>query len=209
MGLFTTVLKPFAQAAESIKSIDSDWTVVQKIQAGDVKAFDELVKKHREKLYSVIYNLTANNADALDLTQETFIKAFQAIHRFKGQSSFFTWLYKIGYNSTLNYLKKHRHRRYFSFDTLNEEGASSEILNQISIQKSSEKSVLLKELQEKLNESLQLLSDNHRMVVVLHEIEGLGYDEIAEIMNCSEGTVRSRLHYAKEQLKVYLKEYIN
>src|SRR5690606_31265661 len=119
--------------------------------------------------------------DASDLTQETFIKAFQAIGRFKGKSSFFTWIYRIAINTSMTFLKKRKRRRFISYENINEEVSSSEIFERLTAKNRTEKGALVRELQEKLNESLQKLSPKHRTVVVLHEIEGLEHAEIAEI----------------------------
>ncbi|KAF0093952.1 MAG: RNA polymerase sigma-70 factor ECF subfamily [Puniceicoccaceae bacterium 5H] len=181
---------------------------MQRVQAGDVAAFDFLVTKYRERLFSIVYNLTSNREDAADLTQEAFIKAFSSIKRFRGKSSFFTWLYRIAVNTTLSQLKKHRLRRFFSLENLHEEASSSEIVETLSEGGKAERRALANELQEKLNEALQKLSPKHRTVVVLFEIEGLSHQEISEVMDCSVGTVRSRLHYAKQQLQAYLQDYI-
>lgn len=185
-----------------------DWIVVQKVQAGNVGAFDVLVQRYREKIFSVIYNMTSNREDASDLTQDTFIKAFQAIGRFKGKSSFFTWIYRIAINTSMTFLKKRNRRRYISYEKIDEEVSSSEIFERLTAKGQTEKGALIQELQEKLNDSLQKLSPKHRTVVVLHEIEGLEHAEIAEITKTSVGTVRSRLHYAKQQLQSYLQDYI-
>lgn len=191
-----------------VTSADEDWTYVQRVQAGDVAAFDFLVVKYRERLFSIVYNLTSNREDAADLTQEAFIKAFSSIKRFRGKSSFFTWLYRIAVNTTLSQMKRHRLRRFFSLENLNEEATSSEIIETLSEGGKIERRSLANELQEKLNEALQKLSPKHRTVVILFEIEGLSHQEISEIMECSVGTVRSRLHYAKQQLQAYLQDYI-
>jgi RNA polymerase sigma-70 factor (ECF subfamily) len=204
-----TVTKPLATGAgTAMPERDADWRVVQKVQAGQVGAFDELVQKYRQRIFSVIYNLTGNREDASDLAQETFIKAFQSISRFKGRSSFYTWVYRIAVNTTLSFLKKRNRRRFFSFETIDEEIPRSEVLEALVSRSRSEKGALLRELQEKLNDSLQKLSPKHRTVVVLHEIEGLEHAEIAEITKTSVGTVRSRLHYAKQQLQAHLQEYL-
>jgi RNA polymerase sigma-70 factor (ECF subfamily) len=209
MAIIGTVAKIFAPADETpVSERDLDWAVVQKVQAGDVAAFDQLVQKYREHLFSVIYNMTSNREDASDLTQDTFIKAFQAIGRFKGKSSFFTWIYRIAINTTMTFLKKRSRRRYISYENIDEEVSNSEIFERLTAKNRTEKGALVQELQEKLNDSLQKLSPKHRTVVVLHEIEGLGHAEIAEITQTSVGTVRSRLHYAKQQLQTYLKDYL-
>jgi RNA polymerase sigma-70 factor (ECF subfamily) len=189
--------------------VDSDAVLVERVQNGDVAAFDHLVRKYRERLYSVIYNLTSNREDAADLTQDAFIKAFSSISRFRGKSAFFTWLYRIGVNTTLSYLKRNRFRRFFSLENIEEEGSNAVVLETLAAKHRSEKGALLSELQEKLNESLQKLSPKHRTVVVLFEIEGLSHQEISDIVGCSIGTVRSRLHYAKQQLQAELKDFID
>lgn len=194
-------------AAESVEE-DPDFALVRRVQAGDMAAFDQLVLKYRERLYSVVYNLTSNREDTADLVQEAFIKAFRSLPRFRFRSSFFTWLYRIAVNASLSHLKKRRARRFFSFDNMHEETSADEVVEKLATRRDSEKAALMSELQEKLNESLQKLSPKHRSVVVLFEIEGLSHQEIAEITETSVGTVRSRLHYAKQQLQVYLQEYL-
>lgn len=188
---------------------DGDHSIVARVQDGDVAAFDILVNKYRERLYAVIYNLTSNREDAADITQEAFIKAFTSIKRFQGKSAFYTWLYRIGVNTALSHLKRNRFRRFFSLDNIQEEGSNAQVLETLATKHKSEKGALLSELQEKLNEALQKLSAKHRTVVVLFEIEGLSHQEISEIVGCSVGTVRSRLHYAKQQLQADLKPFID
>ena len=192
----------------SAEQTDDDLAYVRRVQSGDVEAFDHLVLKYRERLFSIIYNLTSNREDAADLTQESFIKAFRSLKRFRGRSSFFTWLYRIGVNVTLSHLQKHKARRFFSFENLSEEVNQETAFEILASRSKTERPTLLNELQEKLNEALQKLSNKHRTIVVLFEIEGLSHKQIAEIMKCSEGTVRSRLHYAKQQLQAYLSDYL-
>jgi RNA polymerase sigma-70 factor (ECF subfamily) len=200
---------PFERDAAQESSASSDAVVVQRVQNGDVAAFDILVRKYRERLYGIIYNLTSNREDAADLTQDAFIKAFSSINRFKGKSAFFTWLYRIGVNTALSHLKRNRYRRFFSLEHIQDEGSNAQVLETLAAKHKSEKGALLSELQEKLNEAMQKLSPKHRTVVVLFEIEGLSHQEIAEIAGCSVGTVRSRLHYAKQQLQADLKHFID
>ena len=185
-----------------------DKSLVERAQKGDLDAFDSLTIKYRQRLLSVIYNMTSNREDAADLTQEAFVKAFRSIGRFKGKSSFFTWLYRIGVNVTLSHLQKNKARRFFSFENLSEEVNQETAFEVLASRSKTERPTLLNELQEKLNEALQKLSNKHRTIVVLFEIEGLSHKQIAEIMKCSEGTVRSRLHYAKQQLQAYLSDYL-
>jgi len=204
-----SITQPLTGTSQVLSEKDADWLTVQRVQAGDVAAFDELVIKYRERIYSVVYNLISNKEDASDLSQEAFIKAFRSIARFKGKSSFFTWLYRIAVNTSLSHLKKNRHRRFLSYENIAEETGSSDILEVLAAKTSTEKPTLIKELQHKLNEALQTLSVKHRTVIVLFEIDKLSHQEIAEIMNCSVGTVRSRLHYAKKQLQSELQDLLD
>jgi len=184
--------------------------LVKLAKQGDLSAFDSLTLMFRERLYGVVYNMTFNHEDAADLTQEAFVKAFRSLSKFKEKSSFFTWIYRIGVNLALNHLKKKKARKFFSFDQCITDGVSSKDSEQFSSKESnSVRTTLLNELHEKLNEALLKLSDKHRTIVVLFEIDGLSHKEIASIMKCTEGTVRSRLHYAKLQLQSFLSEYIN
>ncbi len=112
MSISKTIAKPLVSSPERRLEADEDLAIVRKIQAGDVDAFDALILKYRERVYSIIYNLTSNREDASDLAQETFIKAFQSINRFKGKSSFFTWLYRIALNTSLTHLRKNKLRRF-------------------------------------------------------------------------------------------------
>ena len=206
---FKSLDKPFVGSPARQQESDIDSLIVRQVQAGDVAAFDQLIKKYRERVYGVIYNMVSNREDAADLTQDSFIKTFQSIHRFQGQSSFFTWLYRIAINSTLTHLRKARLRSFFSFEKIHDEDHSAELINQLTDKKGADRELFVKELQEKLNEAMLKLSIKHRTVVTLFEIDGLSHEEIAEVMNCSVGTVRSRLHYAKQLLQAQLQSYIH
>ena len=192
-----------------VAQVDEDLALVMRVQSGDMTAFDVLTRKYRERIFCIIYNITSNREDASDLTQDAFVRAFTSISRFKGKSSFFTWLYRIAVNTTLTHIKRSRMRRFFSFENINEEMAPAEIVETLAHKFAGDRSAQLSELQEKLNEALQKLSPKHRTVVILFEIEGLNHQEIAEVMHTSEGTVRSRLHYAKQQLQADLQTYLS
>jgi RNA polymerase sigma-70 factor (ECF subfamily) len=208
MNLSKVFAKTLVTSPERQQEADADLAIVRRVQAGDVAAFDQLIRKYRERLFGVIYNLTSNREDTADLVQDAFIKAFQSINRFQGQASFFTWLYKIAVNTTLSHLRKNRMRTFFSLEKIQEEDPSSKILADLTDKTGADRDAYLKELQEKLNEALQKLSIKHRTVITLFEIDGLSHAEIAEIMECSEGTVRSRLHYAKQFLQGELGKYL-
>lgn len=201
--------KTLVASPERRQEADADLEVVRRVQAGDVAAFDVLIRKYRERVYGIVYNLTSNREDAADLTQDAFIKAFQSIQRFGGQSSFFTWLYRIAVNSTVTHLRKTRLRAFFSLDSIDtEEPVARDIVAALTDKTGGEREAYVRELQEKLNAAMQKLSINHRTVVTLFEIDGLSHQEIAEVMDCSVGTVRSRLHYAKQLLQAELQPYL-
>src|SRR4051812_15284027 len=207
MNLSKVFTKAIISSPERQLEADADFSIVKRVQAGDVAAFDQLIVKYRERVFGVVYNLTANREDASDLTQDAFIKAFQSVNRFQGNCSFFTWLYKIAVNTTLSHLRKNRLRSFFSLEKLQEDGTNAQILEQLTDKRGADRDSTLRELQEKLNEALQKLSIPHRTVITLFEIDGLSHSEIAEVMACSEGTVRSRLHYAKQFLQGELSQY--
>ena len=209
MNLSKVFNRSIVTSPERQQEADADYAIVKRVQGGDMAAFDILIRKYRERVFGVVYNLTSNREDTADLTQDSFIKAFQAINRFNGQASFFTWLYKIAVYTTLTHLRRNRLRNFFSLEKLNEEDAGSKILEQVADKNTADRDTYLHELQEKLNEAMQKLSIRHRTVISLFEIDGLSHTEIAQIMDCSEGTVRSRLHYAKQFLQGELSKYLH
>ena len=182
--------------------------LVKRARRGDLKAYDELVKRYQERIYATIYHMTSNHEDANDLAQESFIKAFQALKAFRGGSSFYTWLYRIAVNKTINFLKQRKNKLHFSLNDLDFNTEHNPDLVALISDKTPHRDAGLAELQNKLNEALHKLSEPHRMVVVLHDVQGVSHDEIAEIMDCNIGSVRSRLFYARQQLQGHLAEYL-
>ena len=186
-----------------------EMTFVKRSQAGDLAAYDELIRRYQERIYGTLYHMTSNHEDAHDLAQESFIKAYQAIKTFKGGSSFYTWLYRIAVNKTLNFLKQRKNRVHMSLNDLDFGAEKDPDLIALISDKTPLRDAGLKELQNKLNEAMQRLSEHHRMVVTLHDVQGLSHEEIAEVMDCNVGTVRSRLFYARQQLQGWLAEYLS
>lgn len=185
-----------------------DIILVKRAQNGDLDAYDELVRRYQERIYNVIYNMTANRDITDDLAQETFIKAFRALKSFKGDSSFYTWLYRIAINKTLNYIKKQKEGISMSLNDMDINVEHHPDIVSLISDKTPLREISLNELQEKLNAALLKLSEKHRLVVVLHDIEGMPHDEIAKILDCNSGTVRSRLFYARQQLQQLLSDYL-
>jgi RNA polymerase sigma-70 factor, ECF subfamily len=182
--------------------------LVKRARRGDLKAYDDLVRRYQERIYATVYHMTANHEDANDLAQEAFIKAFHALKTFKGGSSFYTWIYRIAVNKTINFLKQRKHKPQMSLDDLDFNAEHDPDLVALISEKTPRREVGLTELQEKLNAALQRLSEPHRLVVTLHDVQGLSHEEIAKIMGCNIGTVRSRLFYARQQLQAYLSDYV-
>ena len=182
--------------------------LVKRARKGALAAYDDLVRRYQERIYATVYHMTANHEDANDLAQEAFIKAFQALKSFKGGSSFYTWVYRIAVNKTINFLKQRRNKGQMSLDDLDFNAEHDPDLVALISDKTPRREVGLAELQEKLNAAMQKLSEPHRMLVVLHDVQGLSHEEIAKIMECNIGTVRSRLFYARQQLQGYLSDYL-
>jgi RNA polymerase sigma factor (sigma-70 family) len=182
--------------------------LVRNAQQGDVHAFEELVERYHGKIYGLTYNMTSNREDAEDLTQEVFVKAFEALPRFKGKSSFYTWLYRIAVNKTINYRKKRNRKRALSLDQFDQDIKTDDIYHDLTSKGSPLRNISLTELQEKLNEALQNLSEKHRTVVVMHDMQGIPHEEIAKTVGASVGTVRSRLFYARRQMQSELMEFV-
>jgi RNA polymerase sigma factor RpoE len=185
-----------------------DVELVKRAQGGDLAAYDELVRRYQERVYATVYHMTSNHEDANDIAQEAFIKGYQALKSFKGGSSFYTWVYRIAVNKTINFLKQRKNRVHMSLNDLDFNAEHDPDLVALISDKTPRREVNLTELQEKLNAGMQKLSEHHRMVVTLHDVQGLSHEEIAEIMGCNIGTVRSRLFYARQQLQAYLSDYL-
>ncbi len=185
----------------------TDRELVARAQQQDVAAYDELVQRYYKKIYALLYNMTSNKEDAEDLIQEVFVKAYSALTRFKGDSSFYTWVYRIAVNRAINYVKRRNKRAGISLDNVDSGIERDKAYVELSAKESPFRDATLSELQEKLNTALQKLSDKHRVVVVMHDIEGVPHDEIARVLGVSSGTVRSRLFYARQILQSELADY--
>ena len=165
--------------------MDEEKALVRRAGSGDMSAYDDLVQRYQERIYATIYHMTSNHEDANDLAQETFIKAFQALKSFKGGSSFYTWVYRIAVNKTINFLKQRKNRAQMSLNDLDFNAEHDPDLVALISDKTPRRDAGLAELQEKLNEAMQKLSDYHRLVVTLHDVQGMSHEEIAKIMDCN------------------------
>jgi len=199
---------PAAQPEPAAAHHEDDETLVARAQRGDAPAFDELVNRYKQRLYATVYHMTSNHEDANDLVQDAFIKAYRRLSSFRGHSSFYTWVYRIAVNQTLNFLKRGRKRTNFSLDDLDSGIHTDPDFVELMSHDTPRREVGLSELQLRLNDALQKLSEPHRAVVVLHDVQGMTHADIAKAIQCSEGTVRSRLFYARQQLQGLLSDYL-
>ena len=186
----------------------SELELVRQCQAGKAEAFDELVTRYRTRIFAMIYNMVHNEQDAWDLAQESFLKAWRSIKRFRGKSSFYTWMYRIVMNVTIDWLRKKQIK-----------GGGTEFDDTIQLKQVDPASKTLPkadplphtrmeraEIRSRIDEAIQQLSPDHRAVILMKEIEEMQYHEIAEALGCSIGTVMSRLFYARKKLQNLLKD---
>ncbi len=203
----TTSDKGAATRVRKMRKPDPDLDLVQRARGGDTKAFDDLVEKYTPKLYGLVYHMTSNHEDTNDILQDVFAKAYRALKRFKGKSAFYTWIYSIATNMTLNFLKKRNRRRGMSLDDVDLAIQNDKDFIEATSKSDPVREANISELQERLNMAMQELSNDHRAVVTMFDIQGMPHAEISKILGVSEGTIRSRLFYAHRQLQTYLEEF--
>jgi len=180
-----------------------DKTLVRDAQRGDMAAFEELVARHRDKIYARAFSMMRNEDTAIDLSQEAWVKAWQRLAQFQGDASFATWLTRITINLCLDQLRKQKRQRAESIEEMDEESGGVERQMPVITTNPTER-LERGELRQRIDEALGKLSDEHRTVLVLHEFEEMEYKEIAKTMGCSIGTVMSRLFYARRKLAALL-----
>ena len=185
---------------------DPDQALVTRAQSGDTRAFDALILKYGNKLHGLVFNMTHHLEDTHDLLQDIFAKAYQSLAKFRGNSTFYTWIYQIAVNQTLNFLKKRKRRRGLSLTELDNALHKDPALIDLTYEANPEQQSRLNELQKSLNAAMMKLSDSHRVVVTMFDIQGISHSEIAKVLKVSEGTIRSRLHYAHLQLQAALQD---
>ncbi len=186
----------------------SDADLVQQCQAGDTAAFDQLVGRYRTRIFGMIYNMVHSEQDAWDLAQDSFLKAWKSIGRFRGQSSFYTWVYRIVMNVTIDWLRKKQVK-----------GTGAEFDDAIQLKeidpasRTAPKAHALphermqdQEIRARIDAAIAQLTPEHRAVILMKELEDMQYNEIAETLGCSIGTVMSRLFYARKKLQIMLRD---
>jgi RNA polymerase sigma-70 factor, ECF subfamily len=184
-------------------SSTDDQALVRAAQRGDMAAFEELVARHRDKIYARAYSMMRNEEEAIDLSQEAWVKGWQRLRQFQGESSFGTWMTRIVINLCLDQLRKQKRQRTESIEAMDEESGGVERQMPV-ITVNPTAGLERAELRQRIDRALGQLSYEHRTVLVLHEFEEMEYKEIARTMGCSIGTVMSRLFYARRKLAVLL-----
>ena len=181
----------------------TDEGLVAAAQGEDMAAFEELVARHRDKIYARAYSMMRNEEEAIDLSQEAWVKGWQRLRQFQGESSFGTWMTRILINLCLDQLRKHKRQRTESIEEMSEESGGVE--RQMPVVTVNPTAGLERgELRQRIDRALGQLSYEHRTVLVLHEFEELEYKQIAKVMGCSIGTVMSRLFYARRKMAALL-----
>src|SRR5436190_10978061 len=193
-------------ATQQDNSSVSDEKLVRRSQRGDMIAFEELVLRHRDKIYARAFSMMRNEDDAVDLSQEAWVKGWQRLKQFQGESSFLTWMTRIVINLCLDQLRKHKRQRAESIQQMEEDlGGVERQMPVLTINPT--EGLERKELRARIDRALGQLSHEHRTVLILHEFEDLEYKEIAKRMQCSIGTVMSRLFYARRKMAALMASY--
>jgi len=186
----------------------SDAQLVQRVQRGDRRAFDLLVVKYQHKVLKLVGRLIANPAEAEDVAQEAFIKAYRALKTFRGDSAFYTWLYRIAINTAKNSLVS-KNRRPMDFNVDLQDPAQHETQARLRDSDTPEALLLTEEIRVTVQQAMQELPEDLRTAVTLRELDGLSYEEIADAMDCPVGTVRSRIFRAREAIDKKLKPLLD
>jgi len=184
----------------------ADDVLVRRAQRGDMSAFEELVTRHRDKIYARAFSMMRNEDEAVDLSQEAWVKGWQRLKQFQGESSFLTWMTRIVINLCLDQLRKQKRHRSESIEQMDEETGGVERQMPVVIINPTE-GLERQELRQRIDRAMTQLSYEHRTVLILHEFEGLEYKEIAKRMVCSIGTVMSRLFYARRRMANLMASY--
>jgi len=181
-------------------------SLIEQSKAGNIESFEKLIADHQKKAFNIAYRVLGNLEDANDVTQEALIKAYRGIKNFNGKSSFSTWLYTIVNNACIDFIRKNRKTNLTYLDREYETEESSYKLQVYNHEETPEELFEKKEVKRIVHEAINRLSYEHKRIIVLRDIQQFAYQEIAEILNCSEGTVKSRISRARKNLKILIME---
>jgi RNA polymerase sigma-70 factor (ECF subfamily) len=186
----------------------SDQALVERVQRGDKSAFDVLVSRYQHKVVKLIMRYVRDQAEALDVAQEAFLKAYRALPRFRGDSAFYTWLYRISINTAKNHLVAAK-RRPLDYDLDLQDPEQYDMQARLKDVETPEGALLSEEIREAVNQAIEALPEDLRTAIMLRELEGMSYEEIATAMECPVGTVRSRIFRAREAIDKRLKPLLD
>ncbi len=203
---------PRDAASDRSANAEDDLTLVRRVQQGDSAAFRLLFEKYHRRVYAVALGVVKNPSDANDVVQEAFVKVHRHLATFQGASSFYTWLYRITMNLAIDHLRRKKAARQVDFDeAIKQDDGTEDAGNLAPILTNADpgKTQSRKELAAKIHDALALLPDIHRQAILLREVEGLNYEEIAKIMKVPKGTIMSRLFHARRKMQSALAEYVD
>jgi RNA polymerase sigma-70 factor, ECF subfamily len=188
---------------------DIDQQLVVRAQKGEKRAFDLLVAKYQRRLARLLSRFLRDSADIEDVTQEAFVKAYRSLPAFRGESAFYTWLYRIGINTAKNFLSASNRRPVVHADFADEDGESFDLASQVPDLNTPESELMNKQIIATVNAAVERLPEELRTAISLREMDGLSYDEIARVMDCPIGTVRSRIFRAREAIATELRPLLD
>ncbi len=194
---------------DAVSERDVDAELVSRVQQGDKKAFDLLVLKYQRKIMRLVSRMVRDPSEIEDVTQEAFIKAYRALPQFRGDSAFYTWLYRIAINTARNWLASNQRRPSSPSEYQNEDGETFNETDNLTDYNNPESELASREIAETVNATIESLPEDLRTAIVLREIEGMSYEDIAQTMNCPIGTVRSRIFRAREAIAAKLRPMLD
>ncbi len=209
----TPPIDPTGVVAPAHVIVDVDADLVERVQRGDQRAFEMLVVKYRRRIERLIARMVRDTDLVEDIAQETFIRAYRALPKFRGDSAFYTWLYRIAVNTAKKALMQLKRDPLVSETTLagsgDDDDETSRVENELTDGETPESVLASRQIARTVNDAIEALSDDLRQAITLREIEGLSYEEIAEMMNCPIGTVRSRIFRAREAISQRLRPLLD
>lgn len=194
----------------SLEHHKDDLFLIKRYRNGDTNALDSLIKRYQDRLYNVILKMCSNPDDAMELTQDSFVKVIENADSFEGKSSFYTYLFRVGVNLTINFCNRRKKVRFTTIDKSDDDGHGTMAdYFQSDSQPDPAEVLMNKEAVELLHSALESLDEKYRTIIVLRDIEDMTYEQISEILSLESGTVKSRLFRARSLLKEKLMPYLN
>jgi RNA polymerase sigma-70 factor (ECF subfamily) len=185
-----------------------DHALIRRTLDGEKEAFSELVRRYQGRAYGVAVGIVGNRDDALDVVQDSFVKAFSSLRNFRFDAKFYTWFYRLLTNKAIDKIREVSRNPRASFDETWMQREDGDLMGQSEYFERPDEAVTKQEIKKVMKEAIDSLPEHHRVVIVLRELEGLSYQEIAEVLDISIGTVMSRIHYGKEKLRDLLSDFM-